>query len=138
MAQDIIQHHEPFDFESFFEGIKSQYIGLDYHDYLDFLHNDEEKHSFIGRAEWKDRVKNALENAIASDDAVEIINRASSVMINIIRSSEALRPLTVEEIQYLNEFITGFSENCDVTWGLSEDSSLGNAVKVIIFANVKD
>lgn len=138
MATNIIQHHELFDFESFFENIKSQYIGLDYHDYLNFMYTDGEKHLFIGRAEWKDRVKNALENAIASDEAVEIINRASSVIINIIRSSEALRPLTMEEIQYLNEYLTGFSENCDVTWGLSEDSSLGNAVKVIILANVKE
>lgn len=102
------------------------------------MHTDGEKHSFIGRAEWKDRVKNALENAIASDEAVEIINRASSVIINIIRSSEALRPLTMEKIQYLNEFITGFSENCDVTWGLSEDLALGNTVIVIILANVND
>jgi len=138
MATNIIQHHQQFDFAAFFENIKSQYIGLDYNDYLNFLHTDGEKHSFIGRAEWKDRVKNALENAIASDEAVEIINRATSVMINVIRSSEAERPMTVYEVQYLNEFISGFPENCDVTWGLSEDSTLGNAVKAIILVNVKD
>ncbi len=138
MATKIIQHHELFDFESFFENIKSQYIGLDYHDYLNFMRTDGEKHSFIGHAEWKDRVKNALENAIASDEAVEIINRASSIMINIIRSSEALRPLTMEEMRYLNEFIMGFSDDCDVTWGLYDDSALGNAVKVIILTNAND
>lgn len=138
MVIKIIQHHELFDFESFFENTKSQYIGLDYHDYLNFMRTDGEKHSFKGRAEWKDRVKNALENAIASDEAVEIINRASSIMINIIRSSEALRPLTMEEMRYLNEFIMGFSDDCNVTWGLSEDSALGNAVKVIILTNVND
>ncbi|ROS86247.1 hypothetical protein EEL34_09570 [Muribaculaceae bacterium Isolate-039 (Harlan)] len=138
MATNIIQHHQQFDFAAFFENIKSQYIGLDYNDYLNFLHTDGEKHSFIGRAEWKDRVKNALENAIASDEAVEIINRATSVMINVMRSSGAERPLTVYEVQYLNEFISGFPENCDVTWGLSEDSTLGNAVKAIILVNVKD
>ncbi len=138
MATNIIQHHQQFDFRSFFENIKSQYIGLDYHDYLNFLHTDGEKHSFMGCAEWKDRVKNALENAIASDEAVEIINRATSVMINLMRSSEAERPMTVDEVQYLNEFMTGFPENCDVTWGLSEDSTLGNVVKAIILVNVKD
>lgn len=138
MATNIIQHHELFDFESFFENIKSQYIGLDYHDYLKFMHTEGEKHSFIGRAERKDRVKNALENAIASDEAVEIINRASSVMINIISSSEARRPLTMEEMQHLNEFITGISENCDVVWGLTEDDSLGDAVKVIILVDIND
>ena len=55
-----------------------------------------------------------------------------------MRSSGAERPLTVYEVQYLNEFISGFPENCDVTWGLSEDSTLGNAVKAIILVNVKD
>lgn len=138
MATNIIQHHQQFDFEAFFENIKSQYIGLDYQDYLNFMRTDGEKHSFMGRAEWEGRLKNAIENAIASDEAVEIINRATSVMINVIRSSEAERPMTVYEVQYLNEFISGFPENCDVTWGLSEDSTLGNAVKAIILVNVKD
>lgn len=136
MATNIIQHHQPFDFETFFENIKFQYIGVDYHDYLNFLHTDGKKHSFIGQADWKDRMENALRNAIASDEAMEIINRASTVMITVIRSSEADCPITMEEIQYLNEFVTGFSENRDVVWGLAEDSSLGNAVKVVILANV--
>lgn len=138
MEPKIIQHHEPFDFESFFENIKSQYIGIDYQDYHDFLNTDGEKHSFMGCAEWNDRVKNSIGNAIAYDEAVEIFNSASSIMITIIRSSEAERPLTVEEMLYLNEFITGFSENCDVVWGLAEDSTLGNAVKIIILVNIKD
>ncbi len=138
MATNIIQHHQQFDFAAFFENIKSQYIGLDYNDYLNFLHTDGEKHSFIGQAEGEDCVKKAVVNAVASDEAVEIINRATSVFINLIRSSEAERPLTVDEVQYLNEFMTGFPENCDVTWGLYEDSTLGNAVKAIILVNVKD
>ena len=136
METNIIQHHRQFDFDSFFENIKSQYIGLDYHDYMDFLHTDGEKHSFIGQAECEERVKNAIENAIASNEADEIIEHASSVMITVIRSSMAERPLRVEDMQYLSEFIRGNSANCDVTWGLSEDSSLGNAVKVIILANL--
>lgn len=138
MAKNIIQHHEPIDFESFFENLKSQYIGIDYQDYMTFMHSDGEKHSFIGDAELKDRVENAIRNAVASDEAAELISRASNVMITIIRSSEAERPLTVEELQYLNEFIPKFPENCDVVWGLAEDSTLGNTVKVIILASVNN
>lgn len=138
MATNFIQHHQPFDFKTFFENIKSQYIGLDYHDYLNFLHTDGVIHSFIGQAEGEDRVKNALRNAIASDEAEEIINRATSLMINVLRSSEAERPLMMEEMQYLNEFIAGASDKCDITWGLSEDSTIGNTVKAIVLANVKD
>lgn len=138
MATEIIQHHEPFDFESFFKTIRSEYVGLDYGDYSGFLHSDGEKHSFIGSAEWKNRVEIALSNAIASDEAVEIINRALSAIITIFRSSEAERPVTMAEVQYLNEFITGFPENCEVVWGLAEDSTLGNAIKAIILVNIKE
>lgn len=138
MATEIIQHHEPFDFESFIKTIRSEYVGLDYGDYSGFLHSDGEKHSFIGCAEWKNRVEIALGNAIASDEAVEIINRASSAIITIFRSSEAERPVTMAEVQYLNEFITGFPENCEVVWGLAEDSTLGNAIKAIILVNIKE
>lgn len=137
MAQDIIHHHEPFDFESFFEGIKSQYIGLDYHDYSNFLHTTGEKHSFMGSADGKDRVKAALEYAIDSDQAVDIVSHASSVMIVLIRSSKAKQPVTMEEVGYLNKVISDFPKNCDVVWGLAEDASLGNMIKVIILVNTK-
>lgn len=138
MAQDIMQHHESFDFESFFEGIKSQHVGLDYHDFDNFLQTAGEKHSFIGSAGGADRVKVALENAIASDEAAEIINHASAVMIIIIRSSEAERTVTMEEIGYLNKFANGIPENCDMVWGLAEDISLSDTIKTIILVNTTD
>ena len=136
METTIIQHHKSVDFESLFETIRSQCIGLDYQDCLTFLHADDEKHSFIGEAECKGRVENALRNAIASDESVEIINRASNVMVTVIRSCDADCPLTMEEMQCINEFNTGFSDNCDVVLRLAEDSTLGNAVKVVVLANV--
>jgi len=138
MAQNIIQHHEPIDFEVFFEGIKSQYIGLDYQDFPNFMHAIGEKHSFMDSAEGKERIKAALENIMTSNEAIEIISHATSVMIIIIRSSEAERPVTMEEVGYLYKFISGFPENCEVVWGLAEDNSLGNMIKVIIFVNTKN
>lgn len=137
MTTNIIQHHKPFDFQSFFEGIKSGYVGLDFGDFRNFLHAAEEIHSFMGRAEWKDRVKNAFESAIASDDAVEIINRASSVMITIIRNPDAERPVSTDEVRCISEYISGFPNDCNVVWGLADDPSLGNAVEIILLASVK-
>lgn len=135
---NIIQHHQPFDFESFFECIRSQYIGLDYHDFSNFLHTPGEKHSFIGGSGGKDRVKAALENIMVSDEAVEIINQASSVMFTIIHSSETTVQITVDEVSYLSEFISRLTNNCDVVWGLAEDNSLGNMIKVIVLVNTKN
>lgn len=137
MTKDIIQHHEAIDFESFFKEIKSGYIGLDFEDFCKFLHSANEIHSFIGRSECKDRVKSALESAIASDEAVEIINRASSVMMTIVRNPKAERPVSMEEVQHLNDFVSGFPNDCNVVWGLADDYSLGNVVKVLLLVEVK-
>jgi len=137
MTKNIIQHHEAFDFESFFKEIKAGYVGLDFEDFCDFLHAAEEIHSFMGRAECKNRVRNALESAIASDEAVEIINRASSVMMTIVRNPEAEHPVSMDEVQYISEFVTGFPNDCNVVWGLADDSSLGNVVKVLLLVKVK-
>lgn len=138
MTKDIIQHHKAFDFELFFKEIKSGYVGLDFGDFCNFLHAADEIHSFKGCAEWKDRVKNALENAIASDEAVEIINRASSVMLTIVRNPEAERPVSMEEVQFLNDFVSGFPNDCNMVWGLADEASLGNAVEVILLVSVKN
>lgn len=136
MATDIIQHHTHIDFDSLFENIKSRYVGIDYNDFSNFLHLSGEKHSFVGCADWKERVKNAFENAVGSDEAVGIISRASSVMITIIRSDKAERPLAVEEVKYLNEYVSGLPENCEVVWGLAEDDTLGNRIKVLLLVNI--
>lgn len=135
MAADIIQHHSPVDLDSLFESIKSLHVGLDYNDYSNFLYLSGEKHSFIGYAQCNDRVRNALGNAVGTDEAAEIINRASAIMLTVFRSSQAERPLTMEE---LNKFIVLLPDNCDITWGLAEDDTLGNAIKVMVLANITD
>lgn len=75
---------------------------------------------------------------MVSDEAVEIINQASSVMFTIIHSSETTVQITVDEVSYLSEFISRLTNNCDVVWGLAEDNSLGNMIKVIVLVNTKN
>ncbi len=137
MTTKIIQHHDSFDFEMFYGTIKAGYIGIDYEDFAYFMNHDGEKHSFIGRAEGKDRLKNAIERAIACDEAVKNLNRASLIMITVVRSPEAELPLLMDEMQYVNEFADGLPSDCDVIWGFADDNSLGNEVKVILLAAVK-
>ena len=45
MAQDIIQHHQPFDFDKFFKDETSKYINIDYNDYQTFFKGEGEVHS---------------------------------------------------------------------------------------------
>lgn len=138
MAQEIIQHHAPFDFESLFKDAKSQYIGVDYRDFSNFLHTAGEKHSFMGDAAGEDRVKAALESIMASDEAAEIIKHASFVRFIIISSSEMSEQITMNEVGYLSEFTSRLPDNCGVTWGIAEYASPGNTVKVIMLVNTNN
>ena len=62
-------------------------------------------------ADGEKRVKAALENIMVSDEAVEIINHASSVMLTLIRSSETYGQITMDEVGYMNEFISDLPNN---------------------------
>ncbi len=134
----IVQHHEPFDLKSFFEKVKSCHVGIDFQDFDIFMMNDGEKHSFIVNSEGADRVKNALKCIMRSDNASFIIKRASEIIITIVRSSESKNPLLIEEIQYMNKYIRDLPESCDVVWGITEDTELGDEVKIILLANLKN
>lgn len=138
MTIDIIQHHEAIDFDALFKSIEPGYIGRDYNDLVCFFKNDGEKHSFIGISDCGNRVECALEEAIASDPKAPDIFNASAAMIMIMSSKDGERPLLVEEIMCLNGFVTRFSNDCDVTWGIFDDSSLGNSVKVVLMVALKD
>lgn len=133
---NLIEHHETFDITGFYENIKSGYVGIDYHDFDRFMRNDGEKHSFIGASNGFERVKNAIENIMSSNEALSVINRASAIMITIVHSPESKSPLRVDEISYVNSFIENLPERCDIVWGITEDRAIGEGVKVILLANI--
>lgn len=134
MTTDIIQHHEQIDFKTFYETISSGFVGIDYHDFELFMNNQGEKHSFIGTAVGPDRIKDAIINALAADEA--IATQASSIMITILRSPKAEHPLNMKELEFINEYVSNLSDVCDVVWGIADDPSLGNAIKVILLMNL--
>ncbi len=134
---NIIQHNEPFDFNTLFEHIDKTHIGLDLNG-LDFLsHRSNEIHSFIGRtAEWKDRVNNAIGYVFEVDDFAETLIRSKAAYLILFLSRSAERPITEEEILKINDFISGIPDGCDFDWAIQNDETLGNAVKAIILLGV--
>jgi len=131
---EITMHHEPIDIRAIFRD-GAELTGLTAEDYDAFMALAGEKHSFMGSAEWKDRVGNALAHIPSDDDTVEILARASNAMFIILSSSRAERPLTAGEMDALRDFITGLPDDCDITWGTADDCTLGNTVKVIMLVN---
>lgn len=136
MNMDILQHHEPFDFESFFKSQQNAYIGIDYQDYETLLADAIEVHSFIGTSEADNRVETALCNVFS--DSKNIVDKASAVLIQFLRSPNADKPLRTDEMSSVNEMMSKFPKECNVVWGLSNDDTLGNAVKVMLLIAVKE
>lgn len=122
---NIIQHHKPIDFEALFKQMQRAVVGLDGNDIELFAIGAEKIHSFFGSAEWKGRVKNALATAIASDEAVAIINRCNAFMLIIKHNSESKRPATMDEMSAINGFISELSKESDTLRSMMQDASLG-------------
>lgn len=135
MATDIIQHHGPFDFKTFYENISSGYVGIDYHDFETFMLSKGTKHSFIGESKGANRIQDASANAFSGNE--DIIRQASSMLITVVRSPVASQPLMMEEMQFMNEFLSSLPDGCDVIWGLADESSLENGVRIIVLVNLR-
>ena len=136
MAQDIIQHHQPFDFDKFFKDETSKYINIDYNDYQTFFKGEGEVHSFISESDSDYRVKDAIANAIASNDAGRLLGMVKAAMIILVHSRNAQRPLALDEIQAVTEFVSNLPDSCDVVWGTSQDQTIGNTVKVMLLVRI--
>lgn len=135
---NIIQHHNPIDFEALFKQMQSAVVGLDGNDIELFAVGADEVHSFYGSAEWKDRVKNALVSAIGLDEAAEIINMSNAFMLIIKYNPQSKRPATMYEMSAINEFVTRLPENSDIMWCLMKDSHIGDRVEILLLCKLKN
>lgn len=134
---NIIQHHEPIDFEALFKQAENATVGIDGRDLETFSADANEIHSFYGSAEWKDRIVNALGKAIDSDEAVEIINKCNTLMLFIKYNPNSERPVTMDEMSAINEFVTGLPEDSNIVWSLMQDSSIGDRIEIILLCTNK-
>lgn len=134
---NIIQHHKPIDFETLFNQLKDAYIGIDNRDWEVFSADADEIHSFHGSAEWKDRVSDALDSVIASDKDKNIIGMSKKFMLIVKHDPVCERPLLMDEMSVINDFVSRLPEESDIQWSLMQDSTLGNKVEVVLFCNIK-
>lgn len=134
---NIIQHHEPIDIEALFKQTENATIGIDDHDLELFAAEDDEIHSFLGSAECKDRIGNAIRVAIGSDEAMKIFGRSSVFLLIVKYNSDCERPLMVEELSAINKFVKVLPNGNDIQWSLMHDSTLDNKVEIILLCNIK-
>lgn len=134
---DIIQHHKPIDFEALFRQAENATVGIDGRDLELFVLDADEIHSFYGSAELNDRLENAIEAAIGTDDAVWIIKRCNSFIIFMRYNPNSKRPVKLQEMSHINDFIAGLPAESDITWSLIHDFSLEERIEFILLCGLK-
>lgn len=133
---NVIQHHQPFDFDKFFQNEASKYINLDYNDYQTLFKGEGDVHSFMGESDSEDRVKEAIAKVVASDNTSTILRQIKAAMIIIVHSREANKPLTMDEVQAVTEFVSNIPNECDVVWGVAHDPDLEDSVRVMLLVRI--
>lgn len=136
MNMNIIQHHEPFDFETFFKRQENACLGIDYQDFENIFLDAREVHSFIGTSDADNRVEAAIGDVLT--DGEGIINKAIAVLIQFLHSSDTRRSLRLDEMSSINEMMSKFPEECNIVWGIADDDTLGDAVKVMMLVAIKE
>lgn len=87
----------------------------------------------MGRANGKHRVETAFEDALNSPLLYgSDISKAKRILFNVYTSSE--NPLYVNEMDEIDAFTDALNPNIEVIWGIANDDSLGEDVKVTILA----
>ncbi|MCS2204829.1 MULTISPECIES: cell division protein FtsZ [Bacteroides] len=87
----------------------------------------------MGRAKGKYRIQNAILDALNSpllnDNDIE---KAQKLLYIIYSSKE--NPILINELSELNTFMEELDPNIEVIWGLYDDDSLGEDVKITLIA----
>lgn len=132
---NINQHHAHIDFEAFFQSQKDKYVGLDMNDFNIFRNANGEKHSFLGISDGENRVAEAISQAFSGKEADVLAPHISDMLALVFISPLAEKPLMMEEMSAINDFIEKLPSDVNVMWGLENDDTLGDSVKVILLVN---
>lgn len=132
--EKLIMHHEPVDMEALLNCEDPGFVGIDYNDYLNLCHRYSAIHSFMGEGSGENRVGEALSKALDSQEAYDILAGAKALILMIRNDSSAATPLRMDEMTPITEFIKNLPEDSDIVWGLRNDETLGDRVKITVLA----
>lgn len=87
----------------------------------------------IGKASGENRIYKAMANALTSPLLDNVDKRRAKRLLYIIYSSKS-KPVVISETAEVNDFMEELDDNLEVFWGLYEDDTLEDEVKVAIIA----
>ncbi|MCC8145373.1 MAG: cell division protein FtsZ [Bacteroidales bacterium] len=109
------------------------HVNLDFADVNTILRDGGVAIMSSGFGDGEGRVSNAIENALNSPllNNNDVFN-AKKILFNVYFSSE--KPLMMEEMNDVNDFMAKFGKEIEVIWGAAVDDKLGQQAKVTILA----
>ena len=111
-------------------------INLDFQDVKTVLENGGVALMSTGFGEGENRVSKAIDEAIKSPllNNNDIFN-SKKVLLNInFSDAEESQQFTMEEMNEVHNFMSKFSKEVEVKWGMATDPSLGNRIKITLLA----
>lgn len=111
------------------------HINLDFNDVYTTLVKSGVAIISTGYGEGERRVTKAIEDALESP---LLKNRdvygSKRILFNVYYNPKAENPFKMDEINEIQEFMANFTNDVDVIWGATEDTSLDNKIKVTVLA----
>lgn len=111
-------------------------INLDFQDVKTVLENGGVALMSTGYGEGEGRVSKAIDEAIKSPllNNNDIFN-SKKVLLNInFSDAEESQQFTMEEMNEVHNFMSKFSKEVEVKWGMATDPTLGNKIKITLLA----
>lgn len=132
----IIHHSEEFDPQELIKKSESgeSLVQLTQQDFDAFLSEGTEMHTFTATASGEHRIKEALANAVSSEECDAVLKQSAALMIIISLNPNAMSSLKMEELMQVTVFIQQLPENCNVSWGTLRNDAISDELKVSIFA----
>ena len=111
-------------------------INLDFRDVRKILKDGGVAIMSSGEAAGENRVEQAIQSALNSPLLYNNdIYRSKKILFNIYQSTDEQYQLVLNEMNEIRHFMDKFEdENIEVIWGLANDSSLGDKVKITVLA----
>ena len=107
-------------------------VNLDFNDLSEILGDSSFAFAGIGEASGEDSCVTATQNALNSPLIKSNIQRANSVLMSITGSNKSF---TIPEVNEASIIVQdAASPEAEIMWGMSEDESFGDTVRVVIIA----
>lgn len=115
---------------------ESCYINVDFQDVKTTLKDSGTAIISTAIGEGEHRISDAIHNALHSPLLkAHDINTSKRLLLKFVCSKNAENPLRTEEISEITQFTGKLPASIDVKWGIGDDPSLGDKVKITVLAS---